>query len=202
MTQPVDKKLFIGNIKNLDIRVLMNTVKLIDNYAHFYPDANKRFGFIHSSTPEKCNEIFEKLLNSMYMGRHIIVERPKGYVEPKVVKPLITMSRLNTFGISTTDAWKKLDPDHAYKARLETHQMAINEAERIKKLADDELAEIVRMNEIKKLTDEMIQSSSDASEDAFVDSFFGMPSFVDDGIPKNQPMLKPRVIYNPEEMDW
>ena len=191
MSYPTDKKLFIGNIKNLEIRVLMNTVKVIDPYANFFPDANKRFGFIHISTPEKCNEIFEKLLNSMYMGRHIIVERPKGYVEPKEIKPSITVTPFNTYGISNVGAWQKIDPSLAYKARLEARQMAVNEAERIKKLADAELAEIARMKEIKMLTDEMIQSS----EDAFVDSFFAMPSFVN-GPP---PMTKKRVIYNPEE---
>ena len=195
MSYPPEKKLFIGNIKNLDIRVLMNTVKLIDPHANFYPDVNKRFGFIHISTPEKCNEIFEKLMNSMYNGRNIIVERPKGYVEPKVIKPPTTVTPLNTYGISSVGAWQKIDPSLVYKARLEARQMAINEAERVKNLADAELAEIARMKEIKKLTDEMIQSA----EDAYVDSFFGMPSFVNG----YAPMIKQRVIYNPEEeMDW
>lgn len=146
MSYPPEKKLFIGDIKRLNIAALMNTVKLIDPYANFYPDANKKFGFIHMTTAERCNEIYHKLLNSMYNGKYITVERPKGYVEPRVATPPITVTPINanikTSFTSTGTAWKAIDPEleqknkmDLFKARMEARQKAINEAERVKAAA-------------------------------------------------------------------
>lgn len=189
MSYPPEKKLYIGNIKNLDIKVLMNTVRLIDPYAYFNPDANKNFGFIHVTTPEKCNEIFEKLLNSMYNGRHIIVERPKSYIDQKIVKPPITVTPIYGMSESNSVAWggKKINPENEFRTKMIARQMAINEAERVKAIVESERTKADQIEADRVAYDiEIAKMLKDAAdEDAFVDSLFAIP-------PK-------RVILNPEE---
>ena len=166
MSYPPEKKLFIGNIKQLNIAALMNTVKLIDPYANFYPDANKKFGFIHMTTAERCNEIYEKLLNSTYNGRSIMVERPKGYVPPYVPKQPAIIVPIHS-SVSNSVAWQKINPTNEFKAKMDARQKAINEAERVKATAYAEQLEIEQMNarrinthimDVKMLEAQMLES--------------------------------------------
>ena len=228
MSYPPEKKLFIGNIKQLNITALMNTVKLIDPYANFYPDANKKFGFIHMTTPERCNEIYHKLLNSMYNGKYITVERPKGYVEPRVASPPITVTPINTNIKSSAGAWKAIDPEldqknkmDLFKARMEARQKAINEAERVKAAAAIDVAAIEAAIEAEAIKaakadaialaaaeaahkyniEQLTNTMKEANSDAYVDSLFALPSFLLAPMDSFSPMaaVPRRQIMNPEE---
>ena len=210
MSYPPNKKLFIGNIKSLDIKILMNTVKLIDKRALFFPNAEKTFGFIHSSDEELCNQIYEKLMNSMYNDRSIVVQRPKGYVPPAPPAPVVHAPApappvvyappviyapappppvVHAPVVSTNSiAWMKIDPMAARREQLLARQRAIEEAERQKAIASEDNYAYDR--EIYKMVSSMAEP-----DDVRVDSMFA-PSLFPPVMPKQ------RVIYNPEEENY
>jgi hypothetical protein len=201
MSQPVDMKLFIGNIIHLDIKVLMNTVKIIDKSAGFYPDKSKKFGFIHISTPEKCNEIYEKLLNCSYKGSYIHVERPKAYIQPKIepkIEPKIDLNVLRPYSnikSSLNYTYPKSSFNDVRKNEMDARIKAIEESDRIRDMVE---AEKVTKNynfkdpSFAETIDEI--DENDPRYDAWIDSFFA-PA------PSTSISTTKRVIYNPEEMD-
>jgi hypothetical protein len=200
MSQPADKKLFIGNIINLDIKVLMNTVKIIDRSAGFYPDKSKKFGFIHISTPEKCNEIYEKLLNCNYRGSYIHVERPKAYVQPKI-EPKIELNVLRPYPnikSSLNYTYPKSSFNDVRKNEMDARIKAIEESDRIRDMVEAE--KITKNYNFKdpsfaETIDEI--DENDPRYDAWIDSFFAPAPAPSPSISTTK-----RVIYNPEEMDW
>jgi len=210
MSQPADKKLFIGNIIHLDIKILMNTVKMIDRSAGFYPDKSKKFGFIHISTPEKCNEIYEKLLNCSYNGSYIHVERPKAYVEPKIEPKVLRPSPFIKSSVNYT--YPKSNFYDVRKIDMEARRMEIDESNRIRDMMEMEKQKVKEKENEKVTTNYEYEDvlfakvfnaninghikeidENDPRYDAFIDSFFA-PNTALITAPK-------RVIYNPE-MDW
>jgi len=183
----------------------MNTVKLIDKRALFFPNAEKTFGFIHSSDEGLCDQIYEKLMNSMYNDRSIVVQRPKGYVPPAPVvhapapapalappviyAPAPAAPVVHAPVVSTNSiAWMKIDPMAARREQLLARQRAIEEAERQKAIASEDNYAYDR--EIYKMVSSMAEP-----DDVRVDSMFA-PSLFPPVMPKQH------VIYNPEEEDY
>jgi len=215
MSYPPNKKLFIGNIKSLDIKILMNTVKLIDKRALFFPNDEKTFGFIHSSDEVLCDQIYEKLMNSMYNDRSIIVQRPKGYVPPAPPAPVVhapapapapapvvrappvvhapaatvIYAPAPPVVLTNSIAWMKIDPMAVRREQLLARQRAIAEADRVKMLASSLEDNYAYDREIYQMVSSMTEP-----DDVRVDSMFA--PIVPPIVPQR------RVIYNPEEEDY
>lgn len=79
----MNKKLFVGNldfdVKDIELEELFKTVGQVvyAEIVRFFDKKSKGFGFVEMNTAEEAKKAIEKLNNSDFRGRKIVVDEFK-----------------------------------------------------------------------------------------------------------------------------